>query len=166
MSLVSHQNLMGQQSGSGHFGATTFRQSIRFTERHFWLETNFFNNGLYPASFSFIFGLFKQTSLQLLPQLYVKKCPFSIWCWDSNPRPLEYESLPVTTRPRLQVTNLGHRKNLKSFLIRAFTWFICAFQLPYLVTLVRPVSYSATLTIKDSYLFFIRIVALVVITSI
>ena len=32
---------------------------------------------------------------------YVKKCPSSIWCWDSNPRPLESESLPITTRPGL-----------------------------------------------------------------
>ena len=29
---------------------------------------------------SFIFGLFKQTSLQLLPQIYVKKCPSCIRC--------------------------------------------------------------------------------------
>ena len=28
-------------------------------------------------------------------------CPFSIWCKDSNPRPLEHESSPVTTRPGL-----------------------------------------------------------------
>ena len=25
----------------------------------------------------------------------------SIWCWDSNPQPLEHESSPVTTRPGL-----------------------------------------------------------------
>ena len=50
--------------------------------------------------FSFIFGLFKQT-LQFLQQLYVKKCPSSIRCRDSNPRPSECESLPITTRPGL-----------------------------------------------------------------
>ena len=33
-----------------------------------------FLNGPTPASFSFIFGLFKQTSLQFLPQINVKKC--------------------------------------------------------------------------------------------
>jgi len=42
-----------------------------------------------PTSFSFIFGLFKQTS--------------SIRCRDSNPRPLERESLPITTRPELAI---------------------------------------------------------------
>ena len=57
-----------------------------------------FKNGPTPASFSLIFGLFKQTSLQFLQQIYVKKCPSSIWCRDSNPRPLERESLPITTR--------------------------------------------------------------------
>ena len=31
----------------------------------------------------------------------MKKCPSSIKCWDSNPRPLERESLPITTRPGL-----------------------------------------------------------------
>ena len=28
-------------------------------------------------------------------------CPFSIWCKDSNRRPLDHESSPVTTRPGL-----------------------------------------------------------------
>ena len=50
---------------------------------------------------SFIFGLFKQTSLQILQQIDVKKCPSSIRCLDSNSRPLEHESLPITTRPGL-----------------------------------------------------------------
>ena len=50
---------------------------------------------------SFIFGLFKQTSLQFLQQIYVKKCPSSIRCWDSNPWPLECEFPPITTRPGL-----------------------------------------------------------------
>ena len=58
-----------------------------------------FLNGQTPVSFSFIFGLFKQTSLHLLQQICVKKCPSSIWCRDSNPRPSERESLPITTRP-------------------------------------------------------------------
>ena len=50
---------------------------------------------------SFIFGLFNQTSLQFLKQIFVKKCPSSIQCRDSNPRPLEHESPPITTRPGL-----------------------------------------------------------------
>ena len=50
--------------------------------------------------FRFIFGLFKQT-LQFLQQIYVKKCPSSKWCWESNPWPLDRESLPITTRPGL-----------------------------------------------------------------
>ena len=31
----------------------------------------------------------------------MKKCPSSIRCRDSNPRPLERESIPITTRPGL-----------------------------------------------------------------
>ena len=53
----------------------------------------------YPGLF-FIFGLFKQT-IHFLQQINVKKCPSSIWRWDSNPWPLEHESLPITTRPVL-----------------------------------------------------------------
>ena len=60
----------------------------------------FFKIGPTPASFLFIFGLFKQT-IQFLQQINVKKCPSSIRRWDSNPRPLERESTPITTRPGL-----------------------------------------------------------------
>ena len=48
---------------------------------------------------SFIFGLFKQTSLQFLQQIYVRRYPSSLWCRDSNLRPLEHESPPMTARP-------------------------------------------------------------------
>ena len=65
------------------------------------LVNSFFKNGPTPASFLFIFGLFKQKSLQFLQQINVKKCPSSIWCWDWNPRPFEHESSPITTRPGL-----------------------------------------------------------------
>ena len=50
---------------------------------------------------SFIFGLFKQTSLHFMHQIYVKKCPSSLQCRDLNPWPLEHESPPITTRPGL-----------------------------------------------------------------
>ena len=46
---------------------------------------------------SLLFGLFKQTSLQFLQQIYVTKCPSNIWCRDSNPRSSENESSPITT---------------------------------------------------------------------
>ena len=56
---------------------------------------------------------FKQTSLQFLLQIYVEKCPSSIRCRDSNPRPLERESLPFTTRP-------GLPPNIVHFLFHSF----------------------------------------------
>ena len=40
-------------------------------------------------------------TLKFLQQINVKKCPSSRRCWDSNPQPLEQESLPITTRPGL-----------------------------------------------------------------
>ena len=81
----------------------------------------FFLNGPAPASFTFIFGLFKQT-LQFLQQIYVKKCPSSIRCQDSNPRPLARESLPITTRPGLppkMYIKLGGNCTLATFYIQA-----------------------------------------------
>ena len=60
-----------------------------------------FLNGPSPASFSFIFGLFQTNINTILQQINVKKCPSSIRCRDSNPRPLECESPPITTRPGL-----------------------------------------------------------------
>ena len=53
-----------------------------------------------PGLFLFTFGLFKQT-IQFLQQSNVKKFPFSIWHWDSNPQPLDHELSPITTRPGL-----------------------------------------------------------------
>ena len=65
------------------------------------LSIFFKKNGPTLATFSFIFGLFQQTLLQFLQQIYVTKCWSSIWCQDSNLWPSECESLPITTRPGL-----------------------------------------------------------------
>ena len=50
-----------------------------------------------------LFHLF--SSLQILNKFYnkyvCKKCPSSIWCRDSNSRPLKHESPSITTRPGL-----------------------------------------------------------------
>ena len=60
-----------------------------------------FLNGPTPASFSFILGL-SQTNITNFYNKYMwKKYPSSIRCWDSNPRPSEPESPPITTRPGL-----------------------------------------------------------------
>ena len=53
-----------------------------------------------PGLFFVYFRLFKQT-LQLLQQINVKKCPSSIRHRDSNSQPSDYESPPLTTRPKL-----------------------------------------------------------------
>ena len=62
----------------------------------------FLKNGPIQASFSFIFGIFKQT-IQFFTTNQCEKmsCPSSIRHWDSNPRPSERESPPITTRPGL-----------------------------------------------------------------
>ena len=47
----------------------------------------------------FLFLVFFKQTIQLLQLINVKNCPSSIWCWDLNPRPLEHELSPITTRP-------------------------------------------------------------------
>ena len=59
----------------------------------------FFKKWANPASLSFIFGLFQTNINKFLQQINVKKCPSSIRHRDSNPRPSERESPPITTRP-------------------------------------------------------------------
>ena len=55
-----------------------------------------------PGLFSFIFGLFKQTLKQFYNKsIWKMSIPSSIWCRDSNPRALDHESPPITTRPGL-----------------------------------------------------------------
>ena len=74
------------------------RQSTPQVPRFFFKK-----NGPTPASFSFIFGLFNQTLLQFLQQIYVEKCPSSIgagiWTHDLRnvslfPLPLDQGSCP------------------------------------------------------------------------
>ena len=48
-----------------------------------------------------LFSVFSNKHDKFLQQIYVKKCPYSIRCRDSNPQPLKRESPPITTRPGL-----------------------------------------------------------------
>ena len=63
--------------------------------------------------FYIYFRLFKHTSLQFLQQINVKNVmSISIRCRDSNSRPLEHESPPITTGPGLPPFHSSfHRKN-------------------------------------------------------
>ena len=66
----------------------TCHQSTKMDcEMFFWLQ-NDLKMGQPRPLLLFIFGLFKQTSLQFLQQMYVKKCQSIMQCWDSNPWPL------------------------------------------------------------------------------
>ena len=52
-----------------------------------------------PGPLFHLFSSFQTHITNITTNRYVKKCPSSIRCWDSNSRPLEHESLPITTRP-------------------------------------------------------------------
>ena len=50
---------------------------------------------------SFNFGLLRTNIITNFTTNICEKCSSSIQCWDSNPRPSEHESPPITTRPGL-----------------------------------------------------------------
>ena len=62
------------------------------------LFTIFLTKWTNPGLFFIYFHLSKHTFL-FLQIINVKKCASRIWCRDSNSRPLEHESPPITTRP-------------------------------------------------------------------
>ena len=62
------------------------------------LAKHVFLNGPSPASFSFIFGLFNKQYITIFTANQCEKSQSSIRRRDSNPRPLEHESSPITTR--------------------------------------------------------------------
>ena len=51
--------------------------------------------------FFIYFSSFQTNLITIFTTNKCEKCPSSIRCWDSNPRPLEHESPPMTTRPGL-----------------------------------------------------------------
>ena len=67
--------------------------AIKSCKFHFFKWAN-------PGLFFISFRIFTHT-LQFLQQINVKNCPSNIWCRDSNSRPLDHESPPITARPGL-----------------------------------------------------------------
>ena len=67
----------------------------------FEIATLTLKNGPTPASFFFIFGLFQTNIITIFTTDLCEKmsCPSSIRHRDSNPRPLDGEPPPITTRP-------------------------------------------------------------------
>ena len=77
----------------------------------FFIKTSFFYKiRANPGLFFVYFHLFKQT-LQFFTTNKWEKYPSSIWCWDSNPRPLENESPPITAGPGLPPYKTSWRTN-------------------------------------------------------
>ena len=63
--------------------------------------STFFKKMGNPRPLFVYFQSFQTNINTILQQINVKKCPSSIQHWDSNPRPSERESPPITTRPGL-----------------------------------------------------------------
>ena len=89
---------------------------------------SFLKNGPTPASFSFIFGLF-QTNYTILTANKWEKMSIEYRCQDLNPRPLEQESIPTTTRtgipPSLSLTLSNKHSLSQPSLLTHPIHFIC-----------------------------------------
>ena len=55
-----------------------------------------------PRPLFYLFSSFQTHIITIFTTNKREKCPSSIRCRDSNSRPLEHESSPITTRPGLQ----------------------------------------------------------------
>ena len=73
-----------------------------------------------PRPLLCLFSVFSNKHYKCLQQIYVKKCPSSIQCWDLYPRPSECESPLITTRPRLPLTLSEKKLNLRDPLFHTF----------------------------------------------
>ena len=79
--------------------------------------TYYFSKMPHPASFIIYFQSF-QTNVTHSTTVYVKKCPSSIRCRDSNPQLLGRKSPPITTRPGLlPITLLSSMRKKFIFLL-------------------------------------------------
>ena len=67
--------------------------------QYYWFTIAFFWD--IPGFFFVYFRPFDKQTLKILQQINVQKCPSSIRHWNSNRRPSEHESPPMTTRPGL-----------------------------------------------------------------
>ena len=54
-----------------------------------------------PRPLFCLFSSFQTNITNFTTNMNVKKCPSSIWRWDSNSQPSDYQSPPLTTRPGL-----------------------------------------------------------------
>ena len=85
---------------------TKFVESLSNHEALAWTaivynKHTFFKNGLTPASFSFIFNLFRQTTEFYNKSMWKNVMSIQYMAPGFEPRPLEHESSPLTTRPGL-----------------------------------------------------------------
>ena len=86
----------------------------------------YFKKWAIPGLF-FVYFKSLQTNINtILQQKYVKICPSSIRHWDSNPRPSECESPPITTRPGHLPTNRdSYLMSLVAITIDEFGHHVC-----------------------------------------
>ena len=93
-----------------------------------------------------LFHLPFQTTLQFLQQINVKKCPFSIQCWYSNPQPSEHESPPITTRLSYFNVSKNFKKNKVFLFQNSENFFFCV---PFISFLPLSLSLSLFRTITQ-----------------
>ena len=105
--LISQNLVSGVKIFPGLFSAISWnverlKQSWKISAAAFWpfrARSLFLMDQPWPLFHLFL--SFQTHISNYATNAYVKKCPSSIWCQDSNSQPLEHESPPITTRPGL-----------------------------------------------------------------
>ena len=77
-------------------------------------NNSYLKNCANPGLFFIYFCILKPTITNFKTNKYVKKCPSSVRCWDSNSQPLDHESPLITTRPGLPPNNSSPYGQLRS----------------------------------------------------
>ena len=70
-----------------------------------WSQLYDFLNWPSPASFSCLFSIFSKQKYKFYNK-FMWKMSICLWCRDSNPKPLEHEPSPATTKPVLLLITL------------------------------------------------------------
>ena len=95
---VNHTSYCTLMIGSWPNFPTLLRTSVKTPVAKLFFKKKLANPGLFDCLFLVFSNKRHYNVLQLI---YVKKCPSSIWCWDSISWPSKRELLPITTRPGL-----------------------------------------------------------------
>ena len=97
---------------------------------YLFLYSYFMSYPFNPGLFFVYFRSFQTNIITIFTTNICEKCPSSIWCRDSNPRPSERESLPITTRPGLPPFYIIIKPYKNTYLYHRLLYLCCTLRQP------------------------------------